>query len=364
MNKNPSQMRAYLAMSYYTLRATVRNPATLAFGFAFPLVFISIFGLIGGSSQSLTLGLPDQTGQDNPIIQTVKNLSFIKTETGSTSVLEQRLIQGKLDGLLVVDSKPTTPPTYAVSLTTTSGNPTGAATAKTVVSGLVDKLNLKLSGVSSPPVSFAEQEVSGRKFRYIDFVLPGQIGFSLLSTAMFSTVFGFIALKRLLVFKRMFATPVQALTILLAQGTSRMIIALAQTIMIIALGVIAFNFYLPHGLQTFMELIVLSIIGLISFMGFGIFASGFASNENTAGPIVNLVTLPQFLISGVFFPTDSLPNWVQPIANNLPLSYFNQAVRKVTTEGGSLPETWSYVAGLVAWGAVMYILATRTFKWE
>lgn len=181
---------------------------------------------------------------------------------------------------------------------------------------------------------------------------------------MFSTVFGFIALKRLLVFKRMFATLVRALTILLAQGTARLVMALVQTLVIIGAGVFVFNFYLPHGLITLAEMIFLSAVGLAAFMGFGIFASGFASNENAAGPMVNLITLPQFLLSGVFFSTDALPSWIQPVANNLPLSYFNQAMRKITTEGGTLPDAFPYLSGLLIWGLVMYLLASRTFKWE
>jgi ABC-2 type transport system permease protein len=362
-NNRPSQLRAYLSMSWYTLKATLRNPATIAFGLAFPVVFIAIFGLIGNSGQNLTLGIPQESDRNNPVVATLKNLSFVKVDESDRQTLENKLRQGKVDGVLEVTTQGN-PPHYGATLTTTSGNPTGAGTAQTIVAGIVDKLNLQLSGVTSPPIALSVKEVSGRQFRYIDFVLPGQIGFSLLSTAMFSTVFGFIALKRLLVFKRMFATPVRALTILLAQGTSRLVMSLIQTLVILAVGVLAFNFNLPHGWQTFGEVLVLVVIGLVAFLGFGIFASGFASNENTAGPIVNLVTLPQFLISGVFFPVESLPTWIQPVANNLPLSYFNHAIRTVTTDGGTLLQTLPYVGGLMLWGLAMYLLAARTFKWE
>ena len=364
MSKKPSQWRAYLSMSWYSLKATLRNPATLAFSVAFPIVFITIFGLIGTSTQSLSLGIPTESNRDNLIVSSIKNLTFVKVEEGGKQVLEERLRQGKLDGILEVNLTNENPPRYAAALTVTSGNPIGAATARSVIGGVVDKLNLSLSGVTSPPVALFEKEVSGRQFRYIDFALPGMIGFSLLSTAIFGTVFGFIALKRLLVFKRMFATPVRAMTILLSQGTSRLLMALFQTIIILIVGIFAFSFTLPHGLQTFGEIMVLVTVGLVAFMGFGIFAAGFANNENSAGPVVNLITLPQFLISGVFFPAENLPAWIQPVANNLPLSYFNQAVRTVTTEGGTLPDTSLYIIGMIAWGLIMYLLAARTFKWE
>ena len=360
-NHRPSQWRAFRAMTLYTFKAFVRNRATVIFGFVFPLVFISVFGLLGSSSQSLNLGIPQDSNQSNPVVSALKSLSFVKIQNSDEGTLEGKLSQGKIDGIVAVTS---TPPTYLVKLITNSGNPNGTALATSTIEGMTDKINLTLAGVKQPPITLTKSELSGRTYRYIDFFLPGQIGFSILSMAMFSTVFGFIALKRLLVFKRMFATPVHPLTILLAQGTARMIMSLAQVLVIILIGVLVFNFYLPHGVTTLLEIVGISIFGLVAFMGFGIFASGFASDENSAGPMVNLITLPQFLLSGVFFSTDAFPAWVQPIANNLPLSYFNQAIRKITTEGGSLHDTIPYLLGLTAWGMVMYLLAARTFKWE
>src|SRR5690606_14074516 len=126
----------------------------------------------------------------------------------------------------------------------------------------------------------------------------------------------------------------------------------------------AFDFFLPHGWVTFAEIVALTIFGLIAFLGFGYFMAGLANDENSAGPLVNLITLPQFLLSGVFFPTDTFPSWVQPIADNLPLSYFNTAIRHITTEGGTLVETWPYLLGLTLWGGAMYLLAAKTFRWE
>ena len=168
--------------------------------------------------------------------------------------------------------------------------------------GIIDQQNLALSGVIEPPITITQQEIAGRQVRYIDFALPGQIGFSILSTAIFGTVFGLIYLKKALVLKRMFATPTKAMTILLSQGTSRLIVALLQTILILVIGVVVFKFYLPHGIITLLELIILSAFGLVAFLGFGYFIAGLSSDENAASPLTNLITLPQFLLSGTFFP--------------------------------------------------------------
>lgn len=361
--KKPSQLRAYLTFAWYSFRAQTRNPSTFAFGFIFPIVFISIFGLIGNSTPKIALGIPPQP--ENVIVKTLEKQSFVTVDKEDKTNLEAKLKQGKIAGIVTVDQElNTTVPHYNVKIITSSASPQNAATVKSLVQGIVDQANLKLSGVTTPPISLTNQEISGRATRYIDFALPGQIGFSLLSTAIFGTVFGFIYLKKSLVLKRIFSTPTHPLTILLSQGTSRLIVAILQTLLILGVGVLVFHFYLIHGWTTFFELIALSAIGLIAFLGFGYFMAGLANDENSAGPLVNLITLPQFLLSGTFFSTDSLPSWVQPIANNLPLSYFNIAMRKVTSEGLSLFEVWPYLLGLILWGTVMYLLAAKTFKWE
>lgn len=350
-------------MKYFFLAQT-RNPATFAFGFLFPVVFISIFGLIGGSSQTLNIGLPSESNLNNPIVKEIQQQTYIKTKEASRSELENEVKQGKISGIIDVKIAKQAQTAYTINVITSQANIQEAAGVNSFVRGIADKMNLQLSGVTNPPVKVHQAEISGRQARYIDFALPGQIGFSLLSTALFGTVFGLIYLKKALILKRMFATPTKAMTILLAQGGSRLIVALLQTLLILTLGIVLFKFYLPHGWITFVELIALSTIGLVAFLGFGYFMAGLANDENSAGPLVNLVSLPQFLLSGTFFSTENLPNWLQPIANNLPLSYFNMAIRKITTEGGDISQTVPYLIGLIAWGALMYFLASRTFRWE
>jgi ABC-2 type transport system permease protein len=362
--RKPRQFRAYLTMMKYFFLAQTRNPATFAFGFIFPVVFISIFGLIGNTPQKLTIGFTSDSDRNSPVAAAIEKQSFVKTTYDSHEVLENQMKQGKLAGIVTIQNQHTQPPTYQVKLTTSIANPQEAATLNSFVRGVVDQTNLQLAGVTNPAITVTQSELSGRQFRYIDFALPGMIGFSLLSTAVFGTVFGLIFLKKSLVLKRMFASPTKAMTILLAQGSSRLIIAMLQTILILVLGVVVFQFYLPHGIFTFLELLFLSALGLVAFLGFGYFMAGLANDENSAGPLVNLITLPQFLLAGTFFPTESLPGWIQPIANNLPLSYFNMAVRKITTEGGDITQTVPYILGMFAWGAVMYLLAAKTFRWE
>lgn len=357
ITKAPSQIRPLFTIAFYSLKALLRNRATVFFGFAFPLFFITAFGLVGNDSLSISIGVPEnkQTGE---VYEVLSNIEVVKIESGTEEELKEKLFRGRLAGVLSVDSK-NNPKLY-----TSQANPQGAAAVKSLVAGVVDKLNLKLANITSPSIDLEIEEVSGRTFRFIDFFLPGMIGFALLTTSITSVGFGLIFLKKTLVLKRLFATPIRGYTILLGQGLSRMVFVLAQTLVIVFVGVLAFKFTLIDGVTTLAYILVLSIIGLLSFLGFGIFVAGIANDENTVAPLANLFVLPQFLVAGTFFPIDVLPVWIQPFVKVLPLAFFNTAIRKVTVEGLGLESLLPQLAGLAAWAVIAYVAASRTFKWE
>jgi ABC-2 type transport system permease protein len=99
-------------------------------------------------------------------------------------------------------------------------------------------------------------------------------------------------------------------------------------------------------------------------MGFGFIVSGLAKNESTIPPFANLITLPQFLLSGTFFSVDAFPTWLQPLCNILPLTHFNNAMRNIAFEGASLVACWKELGILFIWILVVYTIASKTFKWE
>src|SRR5262249_50109936 len=186
----------------------------------------------------------------------------------------------------------------------------------------------------------------------------------LLSIAIFGTAFGFVVLKRTLVLKRIFATPSRPRRLVLGEGAARLVIAAAQVIVILLVGVFFFSFHLANGVTTFLEMLALCLFGLIVFLGMGLIIAGNFNNENSMGPVVNLITFPQFLPSAALFSTSSSPDWLQPIANNLPLSYLNVALRQIASDGATLWDVRGQILGLLIWGVISYVIAIVTFKWE
>jgi len=350
----PRELRALGALTFYPLIAMMRNLSTFAFGFLFPVAFIGVFGLIGGSAPSTRIGI-DPSDASSPIVQALEQAPGVVLVRADRADLERQLHLGKLEGIV-------TPRGSEVQLELNTSSPQSSI-SRLWMQSVVDQLNLRAGGVSVPAYRLVVGEVEGRRDRYIDFALPGMIGFALLSTAVFGTVFGLLFLKKTLILKRLLATPVRGITILLGQGLARLVVAILQAVIIVGVGVIAFGFQLANGWATFVAMMLLSALGLLVFLAFGILIAGRTNDENTASPLTNLFTLPQFLLSGVFFPTDVFPSWVAVVAGILPLSLFNSAMRQIATEGVPLTDILPTLLALCAWGVVAYALAARSFKW-
>jgi ABC-2 type transport system permease protein len=167
-----------------------------------------------------------------------------------------------------------------------------------------------------------------------------------------------------LVIKRFFATPVKRYSIVLGEAIARIVFSLLGALFIILIGYYFFGFTLIHGFVTVLEMLFLSALGLIVFMGFGFVVSGIAKNESSVPPIANIITLPQFLLSGTFFSITAFPTWLQPISRALPLTYLNDALRQVAFEGATLMDVSHQVLILLIWGIIIYAVAVKTFKWE
>jgi ABC-2 type transport system permease protein len=350
----PNQLRALYALAKYPLIAMTRNVSTVAFGFMFPLVFIAVFGLIGDRGATLRIGITPSDAA-SPLFGTLAQVPGLEYVQADERELDRRLRLGKLDAIMAIQGN-------QVELHVNSASPQ-VNISRLWVQAALDQLNLRAAGVTTPRYSLEVREVFGRRDRYIDFALVGQIGFALMSTAVFGTVFGLLYLKKALILKRLFATPVHGITILLGQGLARLIIALSQTVLILMVGMLAFGFQLANGAITLLAMLALATLGLLVFLGFGLLIAGRTSDENAASPLTNLFTLPQFLLSGVFFPTDVFPAWLRMFADVLPLTVFNSAMRQVATEGAGVLEVLPAVLGLIAWGILSYTLAARTFKW-
>ena len=378
MTNNPkySNTRATLAIAKASFRSILRSPSAVVFSLVFPLIFIVVFANIGGSGVTVDVGVAKTCDTTNPVYQILKRnqlLNLIRNQ--SADEMSKNLSKGSIDAILDIRKNVTSDwtispmpspaiikPPFSINVQYTKASSKGA-----ILKSALNNILYQLGTAMNKGPQFAEVNettIQGREYRYIDFILPGMLGFSLLSSGVFGTAFVFLSLRLTLVIKRFFATPVKRYSIVLGEALARIVFALLGALFIITIGHYVFHFTLIHGFATVVNMLILSAIGLIIFMGFGFTISGVAKNESSVPPFSNIITLPQFLLSGTFFSTAAFPGWLQSISRVLPLTHLNEAMRKVAFEGASLADVSHQLLILGIWFIGVYVVAVKTFKWE
>ena len=366
-----SQARAMLAITKASLRAIFRSPSAVVFSFVFPFIFILVFGFIGdgGGVPVYKIAIDKNCDTTNALYDSIKTSNRIKiVRFENDKDLRSSLVKGKIAGILKITKPNAQSSAYQYAIKTTSASDDKWPQVIPILNTISDKINNskfadRPSYVMADRLQPINREVV-REYKTIDFILPGQLGFSLLSSGVFGVAFMFFNLRNTLVLKRFFATPISRTHIILGEGLARVIFQMVTAIVIILAGYYIFGFTLVNGFRTLMEMLLLSFIGLIIFMGLGFIVSGLAKSDSTIPPFANLITLPQFLLGGTFFSVEAFPKWLQPISKALPLTHLNTAMRAVAFEGQNLWDVRSEIGILLLWGIVVYIVAIKVFKWE
>jgi ABC-2 type transport system permease protein len=203
-------------------------------------------------------------------------------------------------------------------------------------------------------------DLPGRSLGYIDFLVPGILGLTLMQLGLFSVSFGFVQLKRTGALRRLFATPTSPAYFLAAQVTSRLIIGLTQVLVLLGVGL----WFGLHLVGSIFLLLAISLLGSIIFLAIGFSIAGWAKNEDQAAPLANLVSLPMTFLSGVFFSRDAMPAFLRTITDYLPLTYLNHALRSVTNDGVGVGAISGDLLGMAVWAVIAFFLAVRLFRWE
>jgi ABC-2 type transport system permease protein len=235
---------------------------------------------------------------------------------------------------------------------------------KTVINEAIRGIDQKVFPGNLSVATVSVRNVPGRTYRDIDFILPGQLGFSLLMAGVYGSSFLLFSLRKNLVLKRLRATPVKRRSIVAGEMLSRLLFHVISFIVMVAIGYYIFDFTLVNGIATFFEMLAFSLFGLFIFMGIGFIISGLVQSENSIAPIANTVVLPQILLCGLFFPIQNYPHLMEQFCSALPLTLFVDGLRKIAFEGVHIWQLPLTVGGLILWTLVIVPIAIKSFKWE
>ncbi len=357
-----------MAIMKASFRAIFRSPSAVAFSFGFPLVFILVFGFIGNSGRvSVRIAFDPKTDTTNVVYKNLRNISALNIIVKDSAELVKDLEKGRIATIINITKEEDPSKPVSIHLKTSEAvNPQNIQVLRSIIEGMIKALNQQQFGDARSIAVISDEvvKIPGRVYRTIDFILPGQLGFSLLSSGVFGVAFVFFSLRQTLVLKRFYTTPIKRPYIVLGEGISRVLFGMITSIVILCIGHYVFKFTLINGWLTLLELLILSFLGLVVFMGFGFIVSSIAKNENVIPPLANIITLPQFLIGGTFFSTDVFPGWLKSFAEIMPLKHLNDAMRNVAFEGAHLNNCLKQIGILALWGVIVYVIAIKLFKWE
>jgi ABC-2 type transport system permease protein len=197
--------------------------------------------------------------------------------------------------------------------------------------------------------------------RYIDFLLPGLLGMNLMGTGMWGIGFSLVVARNGNLLKRLVAAPVRRSHVLIAQLASRMVFLVPEAGLLLAFGLVVLGVPL-HG--SVLLLAGVSILGALTFTGIGLLTAARPRTIEGISGIMNLVMVPMWICSGIFFSTDRFPDAMQPFVQALPLTALNNALRSVMLDGTGLGPIVPELAILAAWGVLSFVLALRFFRWQ
>lgn len=352
------------------IKMFVRNRQALFFTLIMPFIFIGIFGLIGfDKPQQIDLGIV----KNNPSAATEGFLASLDkidvlhihngTETAERDALQKgdrALVMIVPDNLLPDPAAKTPPTRQNVVLLKNVAQEQQAQTAIVVLNQIFDQTTLK---VAQAPELFTLdiENINAKKVKYIDFLLPGIVAMSIMQMAVFSVAFVFTDYKEKGILKRLLATPMKPQQFVTAQVITRLLVALFQTFALLIVGMLVFH---SHVYGAWWLIFLIAALGGIMFLGLGFTISGLAKTVDAVPAIANLIIFPMLFLSGIFFPTTTMPAWLQHIVKYFPLSPFANAMRDVVANGASISAISHDLYWVAGWAVVLVALAVITFGFE
>jgi ABC-2 type transport system permease protein len=212
-----------------------------------------------------------------------------------------------------------------------------------------------------PMFTLTIEDVQARSQRYLDFLLPGLMAFTLMQLSIAGSGFNIVEFRRKGILKRLFVTPIKPHDFITAIVLARMAIILIQLTVLILFSVTILDVSIVGNFASFYLMIIL---GTFIFLCLGFCLGSIAKTQQAVMAVGNIVIFPQILLSGVFYPIESMPELVQPIANLLPLSFVSTAMREIANNGASLLEITPTLLGIATWFVIAFVLATRLFVWK
>jgi ABC transporter DrrB family efflux protein len=382
-------MRTFYAMFKARSMEFVRDRGTFFWNLLFPiiLVFGFSFAFSDQGTTNFKVGVLGSPEDEFPFMQ-IEQIDFVQYGPGAENesarqvdldAAVERVRRHELDMVIdftsreyYINGQSSTGPLLrrlfeaevatasAPGVAAAGGGGTGAgAGAAAAGAGTTSAGGPGAAGTERP--AYTEQEVTGEPIRYVDWLVPGVIGMNMMFSCLFGIGFVIVRYRKNGVLKRFKATPVSALNFVSAQAASRLIIVVLTSIVVFA-GTNIFLGFMMNG--SYLNLLLITTLAIISMISIGLLFASRLKSEELASGLLNLVTFPMLIFSGVFFSLEGTPQILQSFSRALPLTHFIEGARAIMLDGAGFAQVAPNMLFLAAISAVFLVLSSFMFRWE
>ncbi len=354
-------------LTWASVKMLYRDRQALFWALAFPVIFTVVFGLFDfTATPEATFAVVVE--RETPVSEALVN-GLGRTESFTVETADDlrrargRLRDGEVDVVVAVpevEAPPMGPGAGTnVEVLYNESNADVNSFALGAVERVVNGLNLRLAGVTSPPVTVEEEGVAGKTVEYYDFLLPGLVAMGVMNFSITGMSVAIAQYREKRILKRILATPLRPSRFLTAQVLARLVLAVVQAGLILAVGVFVFGANVYGNVAW---IFVLATVANLIFLNIGFAIAGRVANPDAAQGVASAVALPMMFLSGVFFPTDTLPSILRSVVRFFPLTPLIEALRTVSVEGQSITATGPQLLLLGSWILASFAIAGAAFR--
>jgi ABC-2 type transport system permease protein len=338
------------------LREFYREPEALFWVYGFPILMVVALGIAFRNKpvEFIVVDVQQDSAEEAKVRfvrDALQKDETFKVQVNNPDLCRQRLRTGKTEVVVVPPASSGGAYEYLFDPTREEGR---------LAQDKVDDALQRAAGRVDPlPIrSEIVQEPGGR---YIDFLVPGLLGMSLMGGGLWGVGFVTVDMRIRKVLKRFLATPMRKTDFLMGILLSRLLFLVPEILVLLVFARLAFGVEIQGNLLT---LVALILLGALAFAGIGLLVASRARTLEAVSGLMNLVMLPMWVLSGIFFSPERFPEAMQPFIQALPLTPLNDALRAVTLEGTPLMQLWPQTTILAGWAVGSFVLALRWFRWN
>jgi len=355
-----------------SMKGWIRSPGTIFWAIVFPVLLILIFGAIFSGTDSTTYNLyvqdQDQSAWSQQYLDMLKNISVLKIEIipndrNITEYIKEKDLRGALVipegfGAKVNQSFYDSNASINLSFYYDPSDQGATSVVRSIVGSSLQELNLGFSG-GRHVIGMSQVSTITKKFKYIDFFIPGMIGFTIMQLCIYGSIERNTKFRKDGILRKLQTTPITRTEWILAKMLFMLFLSFFSTAIAILVGMLVWGIVININIW----MIAIIVANSFLFSGLGMIIWRFDKEDETADTVVGAISFPMMFLAGTFFPLEQMPQFLQDFSRILPLYYVNEGLRN-SMINMDFDKSMFYTGIVIVFALIFFIAGVLLTKWK